>query len=96
MKKVKTNKVGKMSQKRMDMLVEFIAQNGDRFGRDIIEMMDLKEIDPVKLGAITIGLTKAWAVVRDLGRRTGVDVETLFRTEGAHYTRQIEMFDKEK
>lgn len=95
-KKEKANKVGQLSQRTMNMLVELVAQNGDRFGNDIIEMMDLKDVNPVSLGAITVGLAKAVAMVKDLGKRTHIDVETLYRQELASYRRQFEVLNKKK
>ena len=94
MKKENANNVGKVSKRKMNFLVELVAQNGDRFGNDIIEMMKLKEVDPVKLGAITIGLAKAVATLKELGKQTGIDVETLYRQELASYRRQFEKLNK--
>lgn len=91
----KTNKIGDWRKMSLDTMVEYVAQNGDRFGSDIIEMMDLKELDPVTLGTITIGLSKAWAMVKDLGRRTGIDVETLHKKETASYRRLFEKLNDE-
>ena len=91
---VKTYKVGNLGKMSMEMLVECVAQNGDRFGNDIIEMMDLKDVNPVSLGAITVGLAKAVAMVKDLGKRTHIDVETLYRQELASYRRQLEVLNR--
>ena len=92
-KKKTSQDAGKERKKLLRAMTETIAKGGDELGNDIIEMRELGEIDPVVLGIAVVGLAKAWAMVRDVARRTGVNVDKLYKGQLAHYRRVFERIE---
>ena len=79
--------VGEEEKERMiNEAVDTIMREGDLLGNDIIEMIDLKAVDHVVLGIATLGLAKALAMVKDVARRTGIDID---KKELMHYRRMF-------
>ena len=58
-----------------------IIVRGEIFGDSIIGQLSLMATDPIGMGAATIGLVKAYAALKDVASRVGVDVEPLFEQE---------------
>ena len=82
--------VGEEEKERMiNEVVDTIMREGDLLGNDIIEMIPLKEVDRVVLGIAVLGLAKALAMVKDIARRTGIDIDKLHQKELMHYRRMF-------
>ncbi len=83
--------VGKEEEKKrlVEEAVETILREGEQLGNDIIEMIPLKEVDRVVLGIAVLGLAKALAMVKDIARRTGIDIDKLHQKELMHYRRMF-------
>ena len=80
--------VGEEEKERMiNEAVDTIMREGDLLGNDIIEMIELKAVDRVVLGIAVLGLAKALAMVKDIARRTGIDIDKLHQKELMHYRR---------
>ena len=75
---------------------EIIAK-GEIFGDSIIGQFSLMAVDPIGMGAATIGLVKAYAALKDVASRVGVDIESLFKQELPLYEGQFkELLDQEE
>lgn len=72
----KTNKNLRFEQEAQEIIVR-----GEIFGDSIIGQFSLMATDPIGMGAATIGLVKAYAALKDVASRVGVDVESLFKQE---------------
>ena len=82
--------VGEEEKERMiNEVVDTIMREGDLLGNDIIEMIELKAVDRVVLGIAVLGLAKALAMVKDIARRTGIDIDKLHQKELTHYRRMF-------
>lgn len=71
------------------LIVETTMKQGTKLGDDIIERMDLTDIDPVVMGTAAIGLAKAVAMLKDVGRRTGINIDKLYQKELAYFKREF-------
>ena len=82
--------VGEEEKERMiNEAVDTIMREGDLLGNDIIEMIQLKAVDRIALGIAALGLAKALAMVKDIARRTGIDIDKLHQKELMHYRRMF-------
>ena len=79
----------------LGLMVELIMEQGDQLGNDIIERMDLKEIDPVAMGTAVVGLAKAVAMLKDVARRTGFNIDKFYQREVAFFKKEYAKIDFE-
>ena len=79
----------------LGLMVERIMEQGDQLGNDIIERMDLKVIDPVAMGTAVVGLAKAVAMLKDVARRTGFNIDKFYQREVAFFKKEYSKIDFE-
>ena len=73
-----------------------LVERGEVFGDSIIAQLSQIAINPLGMGAATIGLAKAYASLKYVAGRFGVDVESLFNHELPLYDAQFkELLDQE-
>lgn len=87
----KSNKNMRFEQEAQEIIVR-----GEVFGDSIIAQLSQIAINPLGMGAATIGLAKAYASLKYVAGRFGVDVESLFNHELPLYDAQFkELLDQE-
>ena len=95
--KTKSNaKVGNEERESfIGLMVETIMEQGDQLGNDIIERMDLKEMDSVVMGTAVVGLAKAVAMLKDVARRTGFNIDKFYQKEVSFFKKEYAKIDYE-
>lgn len=95
--KMKPNKGHKENKNmRFEQEAQEIIVRGEVFGDSIIAQLSQIAINPLGMGAATIGLAKAYASLKYVAGRFGVDVESLFNHELPLYDVQFkELLDQE-
>lgn len=94
-KNVKTNnKVGTKNE-NLNQEAKMLLEKGGAFGGAIISMLSLFANDYKGLGAAAIGLARAVASLKDVARRTNVDIDDLFECELAYYLDQFSELPEE-
>lgn len=99
-KKIKTKPgKGKMVnlEKKLEQNAQELLEKGEMFGDGIIIQMSFIATNPIGVGAVTLGLAKAYAALKDVARRLGVEVESLFEKERAYFEDKFdELHDQEE
>jgi hypothetical protein len=62
-----------------------IIENGEFFGSAIIGMMSIFAIDVKGMGIAAVGLAKALAALKDVGKVSGIEIDGIYDHELEHY-----------
>ena len=99
-KKIKTKPgKGKMVnlEKKLEQNAQELLEKGEMFGDGIIIQMSFIATNPIGVGAVTLGLAKAYAALKDVAGRLGVEIESLFEKERAYFEDKFdELLDQEE
>lgn len=86
---LQTSKAGNKCESVLDQVVNKITEKGDEFGNKVIDMMELNDVDRVKLGIVAVGLAKAVATLKAIGKETGISIDKLYKSELIHFQRKF-------
>lgn len=89
-----TNQSGKKNESVLDQVANKITEQGDEFGDTIIEMMQLNDVDRVKLGIVAVGLAKAVATLKVMAADVGIDINKLYKSELLHFQKTFKKISK--
>ena len=99
-KKIKTKPgKGKMVnlEKKLEQNAQELLEKGEMFGDGIIIQMSFIATNPIGVGAVTLGLANAYAALKDVAERLGVEIESLFEKERAYFEDKFdELLDQEE
>lgn len=68
---------------------KLLLGRGEVFGDAIIWIMSLFALDVKGMGIAAIGLAKALAALKSVAKCTGVNIDSLFENELAHFEKKI-------
>ena len=91
---LQTNQSGKKNESVLDQVANKITEQGDEFGDTIIEMMQLNDVDRVKLGIVAVGLAKAVATLKAIAEETGISIDKLYKAELIHFQKTFKKISK--
>ena len=91
---LQTNQSGKKNESVLDQVANKITEQGDEFGDTIIEMMQLNDVDRVKLGIVAVGLAKAVATLKVIAADVGIDINKLYKSELLHFQKTFKKISK--
>lgn len=86
--KKSNNMVGNENE-NLNQEAKMLIEKGGTFGDAIISMLSLFATDYKGMGGAAIGLAKALASLKDVARRTNVNIDDMFECELAYYLDQF-------
>ena len=73
-----------------------IIENGEFFGSAIIGMMSIFAKDVKGMGIAAVGLAKALAALKDVGKVSGIEIDDIYDHELEHYEKFFSEISDEK
>lgn len=73
-----------------------IIENGEFFGSAIIGMMSIFAKDVKGMGIAAVGLAKALAALKDVGKFSGIEIDDIYNHELEHYEKFFSGISDEK